>query len=116
VAHHSGIERRPSRDTVHAAAAEIRDGPTEKSRPRAAGAARSLARLNPRDSRNIAIALALLAFAVIMYLVTIVKLEEQLHRSGMSLVRWHKIAAFNPDEMPFRAAATRKAALGPFIR
>ncbi len=35
-----------------------------------------------RRSRNIAIALALLAFAFIMYFVTIVKLGEQGHRNG----------------------------------
>ncbi len=37
-----------------------------------------------RDSRNIAIALALLALAVVLFLVTIVKFGDQMQRSDMS--------------------------------
>ena len=43
---------------------------------------RPLAKRSRRHSRSIAIALALLAFAVIMFLVTIVKLDEQVHWDG----------------------------------
>ena len=45
---------------------------------------RSPAKRSRRDSRNIAIALALLAFAVIMFLVSIVKFEERMQRNSMS--------------------------------
>lgn len=45
---------------------------------------RSPARRSRRDSRNVAVALALLGFSVIMFLVTIVKFEEQMHGNDMS--------------------------------
>ncbi len=45
---------------------------------------RSPARRSRRDSRNVAVALALLGFAVIMFPVTIVKFEEQMHGNDMS--------------------------------
>ena len=45
-------------------------------------AMRPLAKRSRRHSRSIAIALALLAFAVIMFLVTMVKLGEQARRNG----------------------------------
>ncbi len=64
---------------------------SEESRVDADRATRSPARppaqRSPRDSRNIAVALALLAFAVVMFLVTMVKFEEQMHRIGMSQTR-----------------------------
>jgi hypothetical protein len=40
---------------------------------------RALVRQSPRDSRNLAVALALLALAAVMFLVTMVKFEEQMH-------------------------------------
>lgn len=46
-------------------------------------AAPSLARRSPRDSRNIAIALALVTLAVLMFFVTMVKFEEQLYGNGL---------------------------------
>ncbi len=42
---------------------------------------------SPQRSRSKAIALALTAFAVIMFLVTIVKLEEQVHRDELPQTR-----------------------------
>ena len=48
---------------------------------------RLVAKRSRRGARSIAIALALLAFAVIMFLVTIVKLEEQVHRNGAHQTR-----------------------------
>ncbi len=41
-------------------------------------------RRSRRRSRNLAVALALLAFAIIMFLVTIVKFEEQMYNNDMS--------------------------------
>ncbi len=85
---HSGPEPDPSRDTGHAVVVENREQSSGASRFGAVGAtrsqARSPARRSPRDSRNIAVALALLAFAVLMFLVTIVKFEEQIQRIGLS--------------------------------
>ncbi len=89
--HHSGAGPDPTRDTGPAMVVENREESSRESRFGAVRAtrspARSPARRSPRDSRNIAVALALLAFAVIMFLVTIVKFEEQIQRIGMSQTR-----------------------------
>ncbi len=109
---HSGPEPDPSRDTGHAVAVGNRERSSWASRFGAVGAtrsqARSPARRSPRDSRNIAVALALLAFAVIMFLVTIVKFEEQIQRIDMSQTR-------GAPPPPVRALAARKNLLGPSI-
>ena len=89
--HHTGARPDPSRDTGHAMVVENREessgesgfGAERVTRP----PARPPARRNPRDSRNIAVALALLAFAVIMFLVTIVKFDEQIQSIGVSQTR-----------------------------
>ena len=89
---HSGPGPDPSRDTGHAVVVENREqssgasrfGPVGATRSQARSPARSQVRRSPRDSRNIAVALALLAFAVLMFLVTIVKFEEQIQRIGLS--------------------------------
>ncbi len=82
--HQTGAGPEPSRDNGHAVVVENRDESHREFRFGAVGAMRSPARRSPRDSRNIAVALALLAFAVIMFLVTIVKFEDQIQRNGMS--------------------------------
>jgi len=46
-----------------------------------------MAKRSPQRSRSIAIALALTAFAVIMYFVTLVKLDEQAHRDELPQTR-----------------------------
>ncbi len=74
----------PSRDTGHTVVVENGEESPGEFRFGAVGALRSPARRSPRDSRNIAVALALLAFAVIMFLVTIVKFEDQIQRIGAS--------------------------------
>ncbi len=66
---------------------EHREESSGESRFGAVRARRSPITRSPRDTRNIAVALALLAFAVIMFLVTIVKFEEQIQRIGMSQTR-----------------------------
>ena len=89
---HSGAGPDPSRDSGHAVVAENREqssgasrfGAVRETRSPARPPARPPARRSPRDSRNIAVALALVAFAVIMFLVTIVKFDEQIQRIGMS--------------------------------
>ena len=48
---------------------------------------RPLEKRSRRRSRSIAIALTLLAFAAIMFLVTLVKLEQQVHRNGTPQTR-----------------------------
>ncbi len=85
--HQTGAGPDPSRDTGHAVVVDNRDESPGEFRFGAVGATRSPVRRSPRDSRNIAVALALLAFAVIMFLVTIVKFEEQIQRIGMSQTR-----------------------------
>ncbi len=82
--HHSGAGPDPSRDTGHVVVVENREQSSGEPRFDAVGEIRSPARRSPRDSRNIAVALALLAFAVLMFLVTIVKFEEQIQRIGLS--------------------------------
>ncbi len=89
--HHSGAGPDPSRDTGHGVVVENGERSSGESRFGAGGAMQSPVRppgrRSPRDSRNIAVALALLAFAVIMFLVTIVKFDEQIQRIGMSQTR-----------------------------
>ena len=89
--HHSGAGPDPSRDTGHAVVVEDREQSSGESRFGAVGAVRSPARpparRSSRASRNIAVALTLLAFAVIMFLVTIVKFDQQIQRIGMSQTR-----------------------------
>lgn len=93
--HHSGAGPEPSRDTGHGVVVENGERSSGESRFGAGGAMRSPGRppgrppgrRSPRDLRNIAVALALLAFAVIMFLVTIVKFDEQIQRIGMSQTR-----------------------------
>ena len=83
----TGVGPDPSRGTGHATAVENGQESSKESRFRVAGAMRSPAKRSRRDSRNIAIALALLALAVIMFLVTMVKFEEQMQTNGMSQTR-----------------------------
>ena len=85
--HHTGAGPVPSRDTGLTMVVENGEESSGESRFGAVRAIRSPARRSPRDSRNIAVALALLALAVIMFLVTIVKFEEQIRRIGMSQTR-----------------------------
>lgn len=85
--HHSGAGPDPSRATGHGMVVENRGESSGQSRFGAVRAMRSATGRSPRDSRNIAVALALLAFAVIMFLVTIVKFDEQIQRIGMSQAR-----------------------------
>ncbi len=99
VVHHGGAGPDPSGDTGHAVVVENREESSGESRFGAVGttrtparsparsSARPPARRSPRNSRNIAVALALLGFAVIMFLVTIVKFEEQIQKIGMSQTR-----------------------------
>jgi len=49
-----------------------------------------------RDSRNIAIALALFAFAVVVYFVTIVKFDDQIRRNEVSQTRAGESVAADP--------------------
>ena len=84
--HETGPGPDPCRGTGNGMAVETGAEPSEESRFDGDHAMPSPAR-SPRDSRNIAVALALLAFAVVMFLVTIVKFEEQLHRIGMPQTR-----------------------------
>ena len=82
--HQTGARPEPSRDTGHVVVVENGEESPGEYRFGAVGTMRSPARRSPRDSRNIAVALALLAFAVIMFLVTIVKFEDQIQRIGTS--------------------------------
>lgn len=94
--HQTGAGPGPSRGTGHGMVVE-----TGESRFGGVRALRSPARRNSRDSRNIAVALVLLAFAVIMFLVTIVKFEEQIQRIGVSQNR----GAATPPHVPTSGAA-----------
>ena len=93
--HHTGAGPDACRGTGQATVVENRAESSEESRFDADRAARSPARpparpparRSPRDSRNIAVALALLAFAVVIFLVTMVKFEEQIQRIGMAQTR-----------------------------
>ena len=46
-----------------------------------------MAKRSPQRSRSIAIAIVLVVLAVIMFLVTIVKIEEQVHQDGTPQTR-----------------------------
>ncbi len=85
--HDTGAGPDPSRDTGPVLVVENGEESSGESRFGAVRVMRAPASRSPRDSRNIAVALALLAFAVIMFLVTIVKFEEQIQRIGVSQTR-----------------------------
>ncbi len=84
----------PAGDTGHDSVAGNRKASCRESRLGVVGALRSAAgsaaRRRPRDSRNIAIALALLALAAIMFLVTMVKFEEQMYGNGPVQTRFDR--------------------------
>lgn len=105
--HRTGPGLEQSRDTGHATVAGNRDESAKESRFRVICALRSPARRSPRDSRNIAIALALLALAAIMFFVTIVKFEEQIHRDGVFRTR----AEAKPPRVRTPGAAAGVAAI-----
>ncbi len=75
----TGLGPNPSRDSGHVGLAGNRERSSEESRFGVVCAMRALARQSPRDSRNLAVALALLALAAVMFFVTMVKFEEQMH-------------------------------------
>ena len=79
--HHTGAGPDSTRDSRPATAVEgaVRAMPSPARPPVRPGARKSR-----RASRNIAVALALAAFAVIMFLVTIVKFEEQIYKIDLS--------------------------------
>lgn len=81
--HRTNVGSDPSGDTGHATVVGNREKSSEESRFGVVCAVRSPAKRSPRDSRNIALALALLALAIIMFLVTIVKFEERLNGNGL---------------------------------
>ncbi len=84
VIHHTGAGPDSTRDAGPATAVE---GTDRAMRSPARPQVRPRARRSLRASRNIAVALALAAFAVIMFLVTIVKFEEQIYKNYMSRAR-----------------------------
>ncbi len=99
-----GVGPEPAGDTGHDSVVGNRKASCEESRLSVVGAprpaARSATKRGPRDSRNIAIALALLALAAVMFLVTMVKFEEQMYRNGPVQTRFDR----NPPQV--RGSAT----------
>lgn len=90
----SDVGPEPAGDTGHDSVAGNRKASCRESRLGVVGALRSTAgsaaRRGPRDSRNIAIALALLALAAIMFLVTMVKFDEQMYGNGLVQTRFDR--------------------------
>lgn len=87
MAQRTGLGPDLPRGTCHEIVVKDVEESSGESRFSVASAMRSSAKRSRRDSRNIAIALALLALAVIMFLVTIVKFEEQMEANGMPQIR-----------------------------